>query len=170
MSPHVDNAPITAEAFTELTRPFVGLSVRASKGYGTAMLLDFGPSILDRHGHLTGALSALIEWDWRIEGRRSILLSSGSAGRRGLENGIARLDEAVVSDVWTEGRLPEVCVGFSDGRLVRSTSLYTGQPGWTLFLDNEAETWLCVRRGRIVREWRRDHPPQEFDPAKPACA
>ena len=91
----------------------------------------------------------MVDWDWRVEGPRSMLFGSSSPDRK-LDAGIAALTGAVVAGVAVEGRLPELAVALADGRVLRSCAAVQGQPRWTVFLPSGE--WLTPRRGRVHRE------------------
>ena len=141
--------------FQRLTAPLVGLPVtRPWRGYGSALFLELGPlkrvRITRRAGHsLKGLASVMIEWGWRVERPRSVEFGSWSLDRR-IDSGIRSLQRAKVESVQLDGRLPELSLGLSGGRWLRSFMISGGQPRWALFLPDGS--WLCVQRGVLIRE------------------
>ena len=137
----------------EFAAPLIGLPVaHAWRGYGSAIFLEFGaltPSTrMDGSpGIPEGEMSLMIEWSWRIEGRRSILWGSWSDEAH-WPRALACLTKARVSGVTTFGRLPEIDPALSTGMHVVSLMTASGGPQWTLF-DKRGERcrWLRVRLG-----------------------
>lgn len=100
----------------------------------------------------------MIQWDWRVEGPRSIRFGSGSTERR-ITNGVRRLAGDRVVSVDVEGSLPELAVRLRSGRVVRSFMTAEGQPAWSVFLPDGS--WLTVERGRLVHDApAADRPPR----------
>lgn len=64
--------------------PLIGLPVAHSwRGYGSAIFLEFGALTAQTRMNGTpanprGEMGLMIQWSWRIEGRRSILCGSWS--------------------------------------------------------------------------------------------
>ncbi|WP_157464052.1 hypothetical protein [Deinococcus pimensis] len=159
--------------FEQLTRPLVGQRVsRAYRGGGTALLLDFGAlvplrprpelalssgRVLPARTPLVGEWSVMIEWDWRVEGPRSVLLGSQSGDRR-MARGIASLVGAEVSGVTLSMRVPELRLEFTDGRAVQAFAAVETRPRWALFLpllsEDGHDSWIHMRRGRAELETR----------------
>jgi hypothetical protein len=151
--------PITVEQFNELARVAVGLPVSHTwRGYGSAIFAEFGrlrlPERLPRASKVRlrqprGEVGIMIEWSWRVERARSIAFGSWSTEAR-ITAGVAALAGAHISAIGVEGRLPELVLGLSDGRWVRSFMTSDGQPRWAVFLPDGS--WLTVERGRIVHD------------------
>jgi hypothetical protein len=141
--------------FERLTSPLLGLPItHAWRGVGSAIFLELGPlkrvRRVRRLGHsLKGLASVMIEWGWRVERRRSIDVGSWSTDRK-IDSGIRALKRLKVKSVQLEGRLPELCLGLSNGRWLQSFMISDSQPRWVLFLPDGS--WLCVRRGVVIRE------------------
>lgn len=138
--------------------PLIGLPVaHAWQGYGTAIFLEFGaltPQVrLDGSpGDPRGEMGLMIEWSWRVEGKRSILWGSWTDEARWPRR-LAQLVNATVTGAATFGRLPEIDLQLSSGMHVVTVMTSAGNPAWTLF-DRRGETtrWLCVRRGQVCLE------------------
>ena len=91
----------------------------------------------------------MIEWSWRVERSRSIEFGSFSSDAR-MDRGIATLVGPTVTEIAIAGRLPELVITLSDGRILQSFMTEAGQPEWTVFLQDGS--WLCVQRGRLVHD------------------
>jgi hypothetical protein len=144
-----------SRAFEDFSAPLIGLPVtHLWQGHGSAIILEFGRlAVGGRRGgasrHPSGEMSLMIEWSWRIEGRRSILCGSWSEQRR-RERGLAVLRDSVVADATLFGRLGEIDVGFANGAHLLSFMTAEGDPVWTLFDRRDAEVrWIGVRRGLV---------------------
>ena len=136
--------------------PLIGLPVaHAWQGHGSAIFLEFGalaPPRLRRDGtpcNPRGEMTLMIEWSWRIEGRRSILCGASSDEAR-WPRALACLTKGRVADVATFGRLPELDLTLDTGLHVVSMMTAAGNPVWTLLDQRGARSrWLCVRKGRL---------------------
>ena len=141
--------------FERLVFPTLGLSITHPwRGVGSAIFLELGP--LKRvprirvPGHdLKGLATVMIEWGWRVERPRSIEVGSWSTDRK-IDVGIRRLKRLKVESIKVEGRLPELTIGLSDGRWLRTFMISDSQPSWVLFLPDGS--WLHVERGMVIRE------------------
>ncbi len=145
--------PVATERFASFTAPLIGMPVSSVWfGYGSAVFLEFG-ALTDRiHsngavGNPRGEMGLMIEAGWRIEGSRSILCgSSASPDRR--KRWCEGLLGAHVQSASLYGRLPELSLGFSNGRYVASATEAVNQPDWTLFdYLGDPFRWLHVRGG-----------------------
>jgi len=146
---------ISLSEFDDLVSELVGMRVSHSwRGHGSAMFLELGrlrKVPLRRKGEfgLKGQATAMIEWDWRVEGPHSVKFGSSSGNRR-LNRGITSLKGTRINAISLVGSLPELRISFDDGRALQSCVMVEGQPEWCLFLKDRS--WLCVRRGTIVHE------------------
>jgi hypothetical protein len=143
------------QGFDAFAAALVGLPLtHIWRGHGSAIVLEFGRLAIGgrRRGspkHPSGEMSLMIEWSWRLEGRRSILCGSWSDGRQ-RERAFALLCGGAVASASLFGRLPEIEVTFTNG--VRLVSFMTagGDPMWTLFDRSDAQArWIGVRRGAL---------------------
>ena len=127
----------------------------ASRGHGSAILLEFGqlaPRGETRTGvTIVGEVSVLIEWTWRIERPRSILGGSWSDERR-FEGMLRKLVGATVTAVEITGVIPELTISLSNGLRVASFMLAEGQPSWAVIARSPRMGSLSVRRGCLVVE------------------
>ena len=146
--------------FAAFRAPLIGLPVsHLWRGYGSALFLEFGqlrPSTtVRRDGSLcnpTGEMSLMIEWSWRIEGRRSILCGSWSDEHK-WPRSFNLVRNARVAEAVLFGRLPEIEICLTNDVRVLSFMTAEGDPVWTLFDRRGDETrWLCVRRGTLRNE------------------
>ncbi len=135
--------------------PLIGMPVsHVWRGYGSALCLECGelrPTTKrdGSPGNPRGELSVLVEWSWRIEGRRSILCGSWS-DERTWPRVFALLRDTEVADASLFGRLPEIELRLSNEVRFLSFMTAAGDPHWTVF-DNrgDATRWLCVRGGAL---------------------
>lgn len=150
--------------FEAFVSPLVGLPVaHAWQGHGSAIFLEFGAltpgTRVRRDGSLanpTGEMGLMIQWDWRIEGRRSILCGSSTDEAR-WPRALACLTKATVAGATLFGRLPEIDLALSSGVHVVSLATARGDPEWTLF-DRRGGgcRWIRVRCGVLRVEAARD--------------
>lgn len=137
--------------------PLIGLPVsHLWRGYGSALFLEFGQlrhsTFIRRdgtHGSPKGEMGLMIEWSWRIEGRRSILCGSWSDEQK-WPKAFKLVQNAKVVEAALFGRLPEIELCLSNGVRVRSFMTAEGNPEWALFdrrSDNSRS--LSVHRGGL---------------------
>jgi len=94
----------------------------------------------------------MIQWSWRIEGKRRIWCGSWSDETR-WSRAFVRMQGARVESVSLFGRLPEISLGLSNGLHVLSMMTAEGDPEWALIKhDGEAATSIQVRAGRLIFE------------------
>ena len=141
--------------FATFTLPLIGLPVsRVWQGYGSAIFLEFGKVQPRRRrdgspGNPRGEWTLMIEWSWRIEGKRRIWCGSWSDGAR-WPRVFARLEGAKVAAISLYGRLPEIAVRLSNGLHLLSMMTVEGDPDWALLKRNEGDsTSVYVRAGRL---------------------
>lgn len=127
------------------------------RGYGSAIFLEFG-NLLPRHkrdGSLAdphGEYTVMIEWSWRIESEDAIICGSWS-DEANQEDVLKSLIGRSVEDVWTFGRLPELCVALTGGIYVTSFMTAEGQPEWTIIEqshEGKEPRSISVENGRVV--------------------
>jgi hypothetical protein len=143
------------DAFSKFAAPLVGLEVsHVWRGHGSALFLEFGRlQPQTRHdgspGNSSGEMSLMIEWSWRIEGRRSVLCGSWSDEKK-WPRAFARLMRGTVTSAVLFGRIPEIELTLSSGVRVLSFMTADGDPQWTLF-DRRGESvdWIHVRNGAL---------------------
>lgn len=127
---------------------------QAWSGYGSALFVEFGKftPLEIRKGepinHLTGKLTLMIEWSWRIEGRQSILGGSWSS-QTGWPALFKRLIGCEVIGVEIFGPLPEIAVSLSNGLRVVSFMTAKGQPEWAIIARQPQLGHLCVKKGKL---------------------
>jgi hypothetical protein len=85
----------------------------------------------------------MIEWSWRVEGKRRIWCGTFSDGER-WPRAFSRLEGANVASVTLYGRLPEIDLGLSNGLHLLSMMTAGGDPAWKLSKQAEG-TSACVR-------------------------
>jgi len=93
----------------------------------------------------------MIEWSWRIEGKRRIWCGSWSDEERWKPIFNKYLLNAKVSSLFLFGRLPEIDLGISNGLHLVSFMTSEGDPEWGLTQRNNAETFsLRAMAGRLI--------------------
>ncbi len=144
--------------FREFCAPLIGLPVsHIWRGHGSAIFLEFGT--LHPHsrsdgspGEPWGEWGLMIQWSWRIEGKRRIWCGSWSDEVR-WSRAFARILGARVNSVTLFGRLPEIDIGLSNGLHVVSMMTAEGDPEWALFKRSDAGTSsVSIRAGRLHKE------------------
>ena len=94
----------------------------------------------------------MIEWSWRIEGKRRIWCGTFSDVEL-WPRAFSRLKEAKVNSATLYGRLPEIDLGFSNGLHLLSMMTGEGDPAWKLTKHGEGtQTSAYVRPGWIQIE------------------
>jgi hypothetical protein len=154
MIPSIEDCP----EFSSFTAPLIGLPVsQIWQGYGSAIFLEFGDLHSTRKrdgqpGSPRGEWSLMIEWSWRIEGKRRIWCGSWSDGER-WPRAFARLQNVSVTTVKLTGRLPEIDIGLANGLHVLSMMTAEGNPAWALIKRvDRASMSMGVRSGRLYFE------------------
>ena len=141
---------ISSEHFATLVAPLIGLQLSDTwRGYGSAIFLELGQLARDSKGRQRGQATVMVEWDWRIEGPRSILLGSSNADRK-ISAGVKALNGRRVLDISLFGRIPELSIALSGSRWLTSFMTADGQPRWTVFLGDG--TCLTVVRGVLIQK------------------
>jgi hypothetical protein len=143
-------------SFEEFVRPLIGMPVsRIWQGYGSAIFVEFGvlqPSKKrnGQPGSPQGEWTLMIEWSWRVEGKRRIWCGSWSDGER-WPRAFARLQGRNVASILLNGRLPEIDVGLDNGLHLVSAMTAEGDPAWGLIKRQDgAPISLQVVAGRLV--------------------
>jgi hypothetical protein len=149
---------ISTADFESFSSPIIGLPVsHIWRGFGSAIFLEFGvltPSVRRRRdgslGNPSGEFTLMIEWSWRIEGKRRIWCGSWSDTQR-WQRAFLRLQDARVASVSLMGRLPEIDLTLSNGLHVVSCMTAEGDPEWGIIKRNGSETTsVRVEAGRLV--------------------
>jgi hypothetical protein len=91
----------------------------------------------------------MIEWSWRIEGKRRIWCGSWSDGAR-WPRAFKRIEGARVVSVSLCGRLPEIELTLSNGLHVLSMMTAEGDPAWALTRNDEQRAHVCTGRVQIA--------------------
>jgi hypothetical protein len=142
----------TVKQFEAFAAPLIGMRVsHVWQGHGSALFLEFGKlqARTRTDGSVAnpdGEMSLMIEWSWRIEGRRSILAGSWSEERK-WRRAFTVLRGATVREAKLFGHIPEIEIVLSNDARLLSLMTAGGSPQWTLF----------DRRDAIVRslQWSR---------------
>lgn len=138
------------EVFTKLVEPLVGLTVALPwKGFGSAIFLELGklqPVESTRRDHTQGEACVSIEWNWRVEQASSVLYGSSNSGPR-IQRGIAGLQGLTIAGLSITGQVPELTVTFTNGSILRSMVMLTGNPEWSIKLPDGR--WVFARAGQL---------------------
>jgi hypothetical protein len=141
--------------FELFSAPLIGLPIsRVWQGFGSAIFLEFGRVQPRRRpdgspGSPHGEWTLMIEWSWRIEGKRRIWCGSWSDGAR-WPRAFRRIEGAKVVSVCLYGRLPEIELKCSNGLRVLSMMTAEGDPAWALTRNDERSAY--VRAGQLHLE------------------
>ncbi|HEY4010456.1 MAG TPA: hypothetical protein VGM11_09925 [Acidobacteriaceae bacterium] len=90
----------------------------------------------------------MIEWSWRLEGKRRIWCGSWSDEEKWMPL-LHRVVGSSVTSLQLTGRLPELLVSFSNGLHLMSIMTAEGQPEWGL-IDRRRGMSAGVEFGRVV--------------------
>lgn len=127
---------------------------------GSAIFLEFGKLHQGRirrdgsAGNPKGEWTLMIEWSWRIEGKRRIWCGSWS-DEEIWPWAFAKLKGATVVSISMFGRLPEISLSLSNGLHLLSMMTAEGDPGWGLTKRTEyGSASIDVRAGRLHFEER----------------
>jgi hypothetical protein len=151
---------ISTADFEEFAKPLIGLPVsHIWKGYGSAIFVEFGSLLPSRRrrrdgslGNPSGEFTLIIEWSWRIEGKRRIWCGSWSDVER-WPRAFQRLQDATVTALSVVGRIPEIDIALSNGLHVISCMTAEGDPEWGLIKRQGGQTLsVGVSAGRLVLE------------------
>jgi hypothetical protein len=141
--------------FDRFSSSLIGLPLsRVWQGYGSAIFLEFGDVQPRRRrdgspGNPRGQWTLMIEWSWRVEGKKRIRCGSWSDGAR-WPRVFSRMPGGKVASASLFGRLPEIIVRLSNGLSVVSMMTAEGDPAWRLISRFEGGTKsLCVRSGKL---------------------
>ena len=144
---------ISQADFEEFGKPLIGLPVSALwRGYGSAIFLEFG-NVKPRQrrdgspGNPRGEWTLMLEWSWRIEGKRRIWCGSWSDGER-WPRAFRRVIGARVETISLFGRIPEIDIALSTGVHVVSFMTHEADPEWALI--NRRTHSVRVIAGRLV--------------------
>ena len=145
-------------AFAVFAAPLIGMPVSyVWQGHGSALFLEFG-NLRPRTrtdgttANTEGEMSLMIQWSWRIEGRRSILAGSWSEERK-WPRVFALLRSAAVVEAKLFGRLAEIEIVLSNGVRLLSFMTADGNPQWVLFdRRDKIVRWLCWSRGALFMQ------------------
>ncbi|MEM8651365.1 MAG: hypothetical protein AAGF54_12605 [Pseudomonadota bacterium] len=126
--------------FKRSTRKFVGMPLSLIwHGYGSAIFLEFGnltqPKKLLKSGkprNPCGEMGLMIEWSWRIEGKKTIFCGSWSENINWQRVNSVLIGQKIV-ELSVFGHLPEVEVKFENGTRFLSFMTERAHPMWSLF-------------------------------------
>jgi hypothetical protein len=145
--------PSNFEAFVN---PLIGKQVtRIWQGYGSAIFAEFGVLQSRRKrdgqpGSPRGEWTLMIEWSWRVEGKRRIWCGTWSDGER-WPRAFSRLQGRTVASILLKGRLPEIDLGLDNGLHLVSMMTAEGDPEWALSKRQDgASISVHVVAGRLV--------------------
>jgi hypothetical protein len=152
---NIDRRPTIVPDFKSFSSSLLGLPVSLVwRGYGSALFLEFGslqPEIRPdgSSGNPRGEWTLMIEWSWRIEGKRKILCGSWSNEAR-WPRVFSRLQGTTVESASLFGHLPEIAIKLANGLSVVSIMTAEGDPAWALLNRRKTtEASLSVRSGRL---------------------
>lgn len=136
--------------FDKEIQPLVGQSIsHVWKGYGSALFLELGqltPHDSDPSLNPTGRWCISLEWDWRVESGRKILFGSSNRSTEIVER-ISLLQGCTIQSVELSEPILELKILLSNGVRVRTASMLSGDPGWSIRLGDDR--WLYVHAGEL---------------------
>ena len=143
---------ITQDEFANLTINLIGLPVSlAWKGYGSAIFLELGDLLPYENPRLRnkkhGQSCISVDWDWRIEDKRHVVLGSSNSGPE-IDSQISMLEGANVAKIAVVGNIPEIEVSFSNGLILRSMVMHNDDPQWTIKICDDK--YASVTRNNLV--------------------
>lgn len=142
---------LSVEAFSKLTQQLVGLTVALpGKAYGSSIYLELGRLTTiksKRRDYALGEACISVSWDWRVEHNSTVLYGSSNSGQR-IERGISELQDSRVECISVMGVVPELVVTFSNGHILRSMVMVTGDPEWSVRLPDDR--WVFARAGELL--------------------
>lgn len=137
--------------FNNLVRPLLSMEVSLPwRGIGTAVFIELGelqPMSRPRQKGQDGEACVSSLWDWRIENEKKIICGSSNS-RPKMENAIGSLKHLKIKAITIDGRIPELTVHFSNGKLLRSIAMASGDPQWNIRLQDG--TWLFCENGNLI--------------------
>jgi hypothetical protein len=139
------------QEFASFSAPLIGLPIsRVWQGYGLAIFLEFGRVQPRRRldgspGNPRGDWTLMIEWSWRIEGKRRIWCGSWSNGAR-WPRAFRLIEGTTVVSLSLYGRLPEIELTLSNGLRILSMMTAEGNPAWSLTKNDERSVRVCAGR------------------------
>lgn len=146
--------------FEPFRQALIGLPLsHCWQGYGTALFFEFGELRLSKvkrrdgsPGHPEGEFGIMLEFHWRLEGRRRIIAGCDSEEEE-WQRRFALIRGKTLKDITLFGRLPELDLEFSNGAHCLSFTMTDGHPRWAIF-DNKGEKLqtLYCRDGRLEIE------------------
>lgn len=158
-------------SFAEFAKSAVGLKVsHVWRGYGSAIFVELGElsdRVLPNGRKLKnpdGEWTVIIEWSWRLEGKRRIWCGSWSDEERWMPL-LQCLVGSSVTSFELIGRLPELLIDFSNGLHLMSLMTAAGQPQWGL-IDHRRGREARVEFGRVAFSQREKEPRPKDDQAR----
>jgi hypothetical protein len=124
---------VTTSDFLTRASALIGLPIsRAWKGYGSTVFLELGDLLYsETHPKGVSEASISIDWDWRIEGESKIICGSSNSGPE-IANHLAMFEGETVKELVLDGSPHELILTISNGRRLRSMSMVTGSPQWSI--------------------------------------
>jgi hypothetical protein len=146
-----------ADSIESFQEALLGMKVsHVWRGYGSALFVEFGLLSASKRrdgspSHPSGQITAMIEWDWRIEEKQSIICGSCSDEELWQPTFDKLIGRECVG-VSTFGRLPEIAIALSGDFWVSSFKTAEGNPAWTLFDRRQASgvVWISIKSGEIT--------------------
>ena len=118
----------------------IGLPIsKPWQGYGSAVFFELGKLKTEttdrgkRYG--VGQASIRIEWDWRVKDSRSILYGSSNSYPE-IGKGLVDLQSVRIQSIEFENDVLDIRVKLSNGQTIQSATMTTGQPQWSLRLED----------------------------------
>jgi hypothetical protein len=141
-------------SFDEFVASILGVPVaHAWRGHGATVFLELGrlterTRLDETPGNPKGDFTLMIDPNWRIEGKRSILCGSDDP-HTAIERCLSSLVGCHFAEITLYSRLLELQATFSRGPCLRTFTALKGQPGWELVWW-EADLGFSSRLGGLA--------------------
>jgi hypothetical protein len=143
---------ISIDVFNNLVSPLIGKTVSLPwKGYGSALFLEIGelqPLEYDRQIYPSGEACLMPNFEWRIEDADKIICGSSDSLPK-IDESIKLLQGLIIKAIILNDKIPELNISFSNGFMLRTMSMYAGEPEWYIKCLNGKI--LSIKNGSLVQ-------------------
>jgi hypothetical protein len=134
---------LSLDEANSLIQPLVGLPISLPwEGIGSTIFLELGvlsPLENSRQFHNKGEACIDIDGEWRVEDGDKVLFGSSNS-RPEIKRYLEGLSGVLIGSLSIQGEVPELVVHFSNGQILKSFMMQTGDPQWTIRLGSH--TWM----------------------------
>jgi len=132
--------------FETFSAPLIGLPVTHYwLGHESTLFIEFGALTIEgRRSQPRGRMTLQLQWDWRLEGRRTILCGRTTDAAISARS-LRLLKSGVVRSVGLVGYMKELEVFLTNDLRLQSFSCSRGDPQWCLLDNRERPTlYKCL--------------------------